>query len=194
MNEQPPPLELGPQKVPGLAIASLVLGIVSMMGAALLIVPMVLAVVFGHVSLARIRKDQRLTGSGIAIAGLALGYASIVFGVIFAGLLAAMAIPAFQKVREASLEKTMANDARQIAAAAQQILLEKPAEPIVFHIDPDTGIVTGPLAAYVKQVTRGTREVDGVIENEHDSFSLQNPHVYKGREATFDSEGKLLAH
>lgn len=179
------------QKTPGLAVAALVLGVISMMGAAILIVPTVLAIVFGHVAYSRIRRDPSLGGSGIALAGMVLGYVSIVFGIVFAGLLAAMAIPAFQKVRESSLQKAMMNDARQIATAAQQVMLEKGEAPVTFHIDPQTGAVSGPLSAYVSRITKGTGEVDGVIENRQDGFSLQNPHVNRGHEVTFDAEGRV---
>lgn len=174
-----------------MAIASLVLGIISMMGAAILLVPTVLAIVFGHVSFSRIRRNPALTGSGIAMAGFILGYASIVFGTIIAGLFAAMAIPAFQKVREASLQKVMSNEARQIAMAAQQVMLEKGEQRVEFHIDAQTGAVSGPLVEYIKQIHPGTQEVDGVIENAQDTFSLQNPRVYGGREITFDSDGRM---
>ena len=174
-----------------MAVASLVLGIISMMGGAILLVPMILAIVFGHISLSRIRKDPKLTGSGLAITGLVLGYVSIFFGIFMAGLLAAMAIPAFQKVRENSMRKMMENDARQIAAAAQQVMLENGEKPVVFHIDPVTGNVSGPIATYVKHVTPGTVEVDGTFENSHDTFSLQNPRANRGNEMVFDADGHL---
>ena len=186
----PPPVPTAPS-TPGLAVASLVLGIISVIGGAILIIPMVLAIVFGHISLSRIRKDPKLTGSGIAITGLVLGYVSIVFGIVMAGLLAAMAVPAFQKVREASMRKVMENDARQIAAAAQQVMLENGEKPVIFHIDPVSGKVSGPIATYVKQITPGTVEVDGTIENSHDTFSLQNRRANKGNEMVFDAEGHL---
>ena len=173
-----------------MAIASLILGIVSVLGAAILLVPTILAIVFGHISLSRIHRDKSLGGSGIAIAGLVLGYLSIVFGLFFAGLLAAMAIPAFQKVREASMQKAMANDARMIAAAAQQVMRDKGEAKINFGIDPVTGNVSGPIAEYVKQVTPGTCAVDGVIESQNDTFSLENPKAYHGAVITFDSEGR----
>lgn len=48
----------------------------------------------------------------------------IMIVVVIIGLLAAMAIPAFQKVRAASREKTIENNVRQIAAALDQIALE----------------------------------------------------------------------
>ena len=48
----------------------------------------------------------------------------IMIVVVIIGLLAAMAIPAFQKVRQASQDKTVLNNARQISAAADQYYLE----------------------------------------------------------------------
>jgi Domain of unknown function (DUF4190) len=53
----------------GLAIASLVLGIVWIfwLGSGL-------AIIFGHISLAQMKKDPGLSGRGMAIAGLVLGY------------------------------------------------------------------------------------------------------------------------
>lgn len=49
----------------------------------------------------------------------------IMIVVVIIGLLAAMAIPAFQKVRVASQDKAVLNNARQMAAAADQYYLEK---------------------------------------------------------------------
>jgi len=49
----------------------------------------------------------------------------IMIVVVIIGLLAAMAIPAFQKVRENSQDKTILNNLRQIASAGQQYLLEE---------------------------------------------------------------------
>ena len=48
----------------------------------------------------------------------------IMIVVVIIGLLAAMAIPAFQKVRVASQDKSVLNNARQLAAAADQYYLE----------------------------------------------------------------------
>lgn len=44
--------------------------------------------------------------------------------VVIIGLLAAMAIPGFQKVRLASQDKAVVNNARQLSAAADQYFLE----------------------------------------------------------------------
>jgi len=48
----------------------------------------------------------------------------IMIVVVIIGLLAAMAIPAFQKVRQSSQDKTVLNNARQLSAAADQYFLE----------------------------------------------------------------------
>lgn len=48
----------------------------------------------------------------------------IMIVVVIIGLLAAMAIPAFQKVRSTSQEKAITNNLRQISSAAQQYFLE----------------------------------------------------------------------
>lgn len=84
----------------GLAIAALVLGIVSIIGGAIFIAPTVLAIVFGHIASSQCKKDSALGGRGMAIAGYVTGYISIVYII---GVLAAMAIPAYQKVRQTSL-------------------------------------------------------------------------------------------
>jgi len=186
---QPAPAPAAP-KTPGLAIASLVLGIISLLGAAVFILPTILAIVFGHVAYARIQKDRGLTGAGLAVAGFVLGYVSIFFAIFWLGMLAAMAIPAFEKVREESTHKMLQNDARQIGAAAQQYMLENGEQPVVFHIDPQTGAVTGPLSAYIRHLSPGTTEVDGRIENSRDDFSLENPHYRRGQPVVFDAEGR----
>lgn len=123
-NPQPPPSPDGVrQKAPGMSVASLILGIISLLGGIFLLIPTVLAIVFGHVSLAYCKRNKIQAGQGMSIAGLVMGYLSIVM-IPFVGLLAAMAIPAFQKVRIASQEKVMVNNVRQLVAAADQYYLE----------------------------------------------------------------------
>ena len=48
----------------------------------------------------------------------------IMIVVVIIGLLAAMAVPAFQKVRATSQEKTILNNLRQLASGADQHFLE----------------------------------------------------------------------
>jgi type IV pilus assembly protein PilA len=49
----------------------------------------------------------------------------IMIVVVIIGMLAAMAIPAFQKVRVASQDKAVTNNMRQLGAAADQYFLEQ---------------------------------------------------------------------
>ena len=67
----------------------------------------------------------------------------IMIVVVIIGLLAAMAIPAFQKVRQSSQDKAVLNNARQLSAAADQYYLENGVSTVTL------GALVG-SAAYVK--------------------------------------------
>jgi type IV pilus assembly protein PilA len=113
--------------------------------------------------------------------------------VVIIGLLAAMAIPAFQKVRDNSVGKAMENDARQIAAAAQQYFLENGGVTTIgFTADAATGLVTGPLSSFVKSISKGTSASQTIVLDS--TFTLTNPQYKGGTNAVltpvFNSEGK----
>jgi type IV pilus assembly protein PilA len=117
----------------------------------------------------------------------------IMIVVVIIGLLAAMAIPAFQKVRDNSVGKAMENDARQLAAAAQQYFLENGGvTTIQFSVDPATGLVTGPLSNFVKSISKGTTAASAFSLDT--DFTMTNPQYKGGTSAqltvTFNSEGK----
>lgn len=69
----------------------------------------------------------------------------IMIVVVIIGLLAAMAVPAFQKVRATSQQKTITNNLRQLASAADQYFLEE-GKTTVASAD-----LVGP-SAYIKAV------------------------------------------
>jgi hypothetical protein len=71
------------KKTSGLAITSLVTGIISLIGGFFFVVPPLLAVIFGHVALSSINKNHALDGKGMAIAGLVMGWLCIACWVIF---------------------------------------------------------------------------------------------------------------
>ncbi|MGH9486079.1 MAG: DUF4190 domain-containing protein [Terriglobales bacterium] len=91
-----PPLPPGPAPPPrsagetnGMAIASLVLGIMWLywLGS-------ILAIVFGHVALAQIRRSGgSSTGRGMAIAGLVLGYVGVAMAILI--IVLALSLPMF---------------------------------------------------------------------------------------------------
>ena len=79
----------------------------------------------------------------------------IMIVVVIIGLLAAMAIPAFQKVRQSSIEKTLINDAKQIAGAANQYMMEYGLASVTVAFSTSNGQVGGDLAAYIKYISKG---------------------------------------
>lgn len=66
----------------GLAVASLVLGIASVMLFCFLIPP-ILAIIFGGVALGQIKRNPGQGGRGMAIAGLTLGIVGLALMVLF---------------------------------------------------------------------------------------------------------------
>ena len=75
----------------------------------------------------------------------------IMIVVVIIGLLAAMAIPAFQKVRQASQDKTVLNNARQLSAAADQYFLENGVSTVA------QTVLVGP-SNYVKSLNTVAKE------------------------------------
>jgi hypothetical protein len=85
---QPPPVFVNVARpTSGLATASLVLGIVGVLGGWCMFgIPCILAVVFGHAALPA-TKDGTVGGRGMAVAGLVLGYILVVPMIIFTVML-----------------------------------------------------------------------------------------------------------
>lgn len=67
--------------------------------------------------------------------------------VVIIGLLAAMAIPAFQKVRASSQDKAVLNNLRQLSAAADQYFLEAGLSQVGSSV-----LVGTESSQYIKQV------------------------------------------
>lgn len=135
----------------GLAVTSLVCGILGF----LLFFPAIIAIICGHIGRAQIEKSGGAQkGSGQALAGLIMGYIVVAMIPVF-GLMAAMAIPAFQKVRSNSVQRMMDNDARQIGAASQQYFMENNATTVDLTYTKATGEIGGPLNEFVRVVGKG---------------------------------------
>jgi type IV pilus assembly protein PilA len=76
----------------------------------------------------------------------------IMIVVVIIGLLAAMAIPAFQKVRTSSQDKAVLNNARQLSAAADQYYLENGVSSVAI-----TDLVGA--TSYVKAINTVAKEI-----------------------------------
>ncbi|MBC8011115.1 MAG: prepilin-type N-terminal cleavage/methylation domain-containing protein [Burkholderiales bacterium] len=118
----------------------------------------------------------------------------IMIVVVIIGLLAAMAIPAFQKVRANSVQKAMENDARQLAAAAQQYILENAGiTTVAISAASATGVITGDIADYVKKISKGTTVSNySQVSGGGSAFSMGNNQLASPTSRTFDSDGKLI--
>jgi type IV pilus assembly protein PilA len=76
----------------------------------------------------------------------------IMIVVVIIGLLASMAIPAFQKVRSNSQDKAVLNNARQLSAASDQYYLENGVSSVAL------GDLLGPTS-YIKALNSVAKEV-----------------------------------
>jgi type IV pilus assembly protein PilA len=76
----------------------------------------------------------------------------IMIVVVIIGLLASMAIPAFQKVRTNSQDKAVLNNARQLSAASDQYYLENGVSTVLI------GALLGPTS-YIKALNSVANEV-----------------------------------
>jgi type II secretory pathway pseudopilin PulG len=102
----------------GFAVASLVLGILSLPTIGLLGVGAMAAVVLGVVALVKARNAPgEYGGSGLAIAGIVLAALSIVVMPFIIGIVAAIAIPSFLRARISANESAVIGDIRTVISA-----------------------------------------------------------------------------
>ncbi|MGA8144397.1 MAG: DUF4190 domain-containing protein [Candidatus Acidiferrales bacterium] len=102
----------GPARRSGMALASLIFGIFFFIFPA-----SIAAIVLGHLSLSEIRKSAgRLTGHGMAMAGLILGYLGVAFIPIIL-IVAAIAIPNLLRAKTAANEASAVGSLRTIVTA-----------------------------------------------------------------------------
>ncbi len=125
LSATPPPLPAQAAshgtKTDPLSIWSLVLGILSWLCFSLLAgIP---AIICGHFSLGRLKKNAALRGKGMAVAGLIMGYVSLVCVPVQLG----MAFPAISSALERGQATQKLNNARQIQLAFQTLALDRSA-------------------------------------------------------------------
>ena len=113
----PPPLTGAPIAAPqgrtsGMAVASLVLGLVGFCG-----ITGIIGIILGIAAQVKIRRSGgKLKGSGLAIAGIVV---SCVMFLLSIPILAALLLPALAKVKQSSQNGSCENNARQVALAVR---------------------------------------------------------------------------
>lgn len=113
----PPPLAAippatSPEKTSGMAIASLVLGVVGFCG-----ITAILGLILGIAAQVKIRKSGgRLKGGGLAIAGIVLSAFMLLVSLLIG---AALLLPALAKFKQQAQNNSCANNARQVALAVR---------------------------------------------------------------------------
>ena len=95
----------------------------------------------------------------------------IMIVVVIIGLLAAMAIPAFQKVRRASVKSTMVNDGKQISSAANQYFMENSCTSVDSSRLVNT--LTTSEMGYLKGLSKGVGGLSGTVQ-QAGTFSMSH--------------------
>jgi len=115
----------------------------------------------------------------------------IMIVVVIIGLLAAMAIPAFEKVRSSASLSAMDNDARQLASAAQQYMIEQNTTTAVVAYSATDGKITGALAPYLRGVGKKYEKVVSAVGGgtitDGQTFVMENA---KNGSKAYTSEGQ----
>jgi hypothetical protein len=137
MNETIPPFSGYPaqSKTSGLAISSLVLGILGLVLLLFCVGPLfaIPGVICGHMAHSRIKRSAgALTGQGLAVAGLVTGYIGIACALVMIPMMLSIAIPNFVKARNTSMMNACLNHLRQIDAAKPSGLWKRGRKPGTF--------------------------------------------------------------
>ncbi len=164
------------RKYNGLAITSFVLGIVSFFLGFIPVfgwIIITLAIIFGFISLSKIKKNNNLKGRGFAITGIILGFVSLIFviliGIFFLSLLS-------QKTEGNS---TIARDAMEILSLNNKCSSQPAMIPV------SCNAATGEITINVKENFQG-KEIFSTL------LLTDNSQAYSSLEISFLREGETI--
>lgn len=119
----PPAVAKDGSRTAPMAIWSLCLGIFSFVACTFGgFIPGIAAVVLGHISRSNIRKNPELSGSGLALSGLILGYLSLIAAPFL--ILIALALPAATGALERGQAELLQSQMRMVHLAVEQAQLD----------------------------------------------------------------------
>lgn len=197
-------------KTSGLAIWSLVLGILGFLSAGLTAIP---AVICGHLALGKIKRSAGTqSGGGIATAGLVTGYLGLVIFVI--AVLAGLATPMIIRQRTKAYRTEAINNARSFGlalfafredygnypddATAKAVADQTQTEPIIGNTANDrfrqlirAGIITTEMNFYAR--IPGVHKPDNLIDGDNALAQGECGFAYIGNLVTSDSVTRPLA-
>ena len=113
----------------------------------------------------------------------------IMIVVVIIGFLAVMAISAFQKVRQSSIQKTLINDAKQVAGAANQYMMEYGVSAVTASYA--GGQVKGQLSVYVRQISKGNN-LPTLWTADASTYNVSNPGAGAQSVLTVTAEGQRM--
>ena len=163
-------MDTTPQSTPGMeprtdgkAIWSLVCGILSI--TCFWILTGIPAIILGHLSRSSIRNSMgRLKGEGMALAGLILGYISVVLLPVI--LIASIAIPSWLRSRQIANESTAVMNVRAITIAEESFKSSNnrygDMQALISARLLDSSFITGPKAGYYLRITTSGEDYTAV--------------------------------
>ncbi|MCX6377106.1 MAG: DUF4190 domain-containing protein, partial [Armatimonadetes bacterium] len=165
----PPPMaqvasEPPPPRTSGLAVASLVLGI--------LVVTALPGLILGIIALVQIgRNPQRLKGRGLALAGTIVSAVMILPAII--GMLAAIMFPAFARAKDAAMQTSCLNNVKQLSVAVQMYEQDwDNSYPLAGNWNEAIGKYLSPHAAQGATYKRGNVWVCQAAKSKEPSYAL----------------------
>jgi type IV pilus assembly protein PilA len=190
----PDPTFIGPQQTSGMAIGSLVCGLLPFF----LVTP-IIAVVLGHVSLSQIKKSAgRLKGKGMAIAGLVLGYATIAMIPLIL-IIAAIAIPNLLRARIAANEASAAASVRTLNTAELTYATDHPEKGFTCSLGElqadgiiDQKLASGTRSGYVFEVIECKAETPDGANTQYQVIAYPINKNQTGRRAFCSDQSNVI--